>query len=114
MKGMSKDQRRSANTKLKDQKRSLYDSDANGYTHEGMNTTSASSNIANFKKLMQEKSMSQGISANLGAKKSKKLGPIAPNIKRNVNKNDEFNTAYKYTPPVKDYSKYGQTKIKIT
>ena len=79
-----------------------------------MNTTSASSNIANFKKLMQEKSISQGINANLGAKKNKKLGPIAPNIKRNVNKNDEFNTAYKYTPPVKDYSKYGPTKIKIT
>ena len=103
----------SANSKLKDQKRSLYDSDANGCAHEGMNTTSASSNITNFKKLMQEKSMSQGIGA-LNSRRNKKIGPIGPNIKRQVKKDDEFNTAYKYTPPVKDFSKYGNTKIKIT
>lgn len=57
--------------------------------------------------------MSQGI-ANLGNKRGKKIGPIAPNIKRPVKKDDEFNTAYKYTPPVKDFSKYGNTKIRIT
>ena len=57
--------------------------------------------------------MSQGIGA-LNSRRNKKIGPIGPNIKRQVKKDDEFNTAYKYTPPVKDFSKYGNTKIKIT
>jgi hypothetical protein len=36
-----------------------------------------------------------------------------PNLRRNVKKDDEFSVAYKYVAPVKDFSKYGTTKIKI-
>ena len=50
-------QRRSANSNLvNSKKRSLYDSD-NGYSNfENMNSTSTSTNMPNFKKLMQDKS----------------------------------------------------------
>lgn len=36
-----------------------------------------------------------------------------PNLRRNIKKDDEFSVAYKYTPLVKDFSKYGPAKIKI-
>jgi hypothetical protein len=36
-----------------------------------------------------------------------------PNLKRASKKEDEFSVGYKYTQPVKDFSKYPPTRIRI-
>ena len=51
---------------------------------------------------------------NLPPKKQRVSGIMTgPNLRRNVKKDDEFSVAYKYVAPVKDFSKYAATKIKI-
>mmetsp|Transcript_29452 Transcript_29452/g.44627 ORF Transcript_29452/g.44627 Transcript_29452/m.44627 type:complete len:98 (+) Transcript_29452:3159-3452(+) len=87
----------------------MYDSDTNG--QEGMNSTSASSNVPQFKKLLQDKSTNEGDRI-----KSKRSGHISagPSFKRQNRKDDDGGVAYKYVAPKKEYpSKYGPTKIRI-
>ena len=64
-----------------------------------------------FKKLMQDKSISTNLAGNQKLKPKKGIS-TGPNFKRPFRKDDEFTAAYKYTPPVKEY-KYGPTKIRI-
>ncbi len=87
--------------------KSMYDSDTNA--HEGMNSTSASSNVPQFKKLLQDKSEGERL-------KSKRSGHISagPSFKRQNRKDDEAVVAYKYVAPKKEFpSKYGPTKVRI-
>ena len=110
--------RRTGNTNLVNgKKKSMYDSDANGngLDYNGMNLTSGSSNMPHFKKLIQDKSMSQNLGKNMMAKGKKGVGiSTGPNFKRPFKKDDEFTCGYKYVTPIKEYpSKYGPTKIKI-
>lgn len=90
-------------------KRSMYESDTNGtIATDNMNSTSASSNLPQFKKLLQDKK----INDEQQKFKSIKSKPIStgPSFKRQF-KDD---IQYKYVEPVKEYpSKYGPTKIKI-
>lgn len=108
--------RRSANPNLvNSKKRSLYDSDANGngLVTDHMNSTTTSSNIPQFRKLIHDKSISNNILINPKLSKQKKGISTGPNFKRPFKKDDEFTMAYKYHPPVKEF-KYPPTKIRIT
>lgn len=108
--------RRSANPNLVNaKKRSLYDSDANGngLATDNMNSTSTSSNMPHFKKLMQDKSISTNLNGNGKLLKPKKGISTGPNFKRPFRKDDEFTAAYKYAAPVREF-KHGPTKIRIT
>lgn len=108
--------RRSANPNLVNaKKRSLYDSDANGngLATDNTNSTSTSSNMPHFKKLMQDKSISTNLNGNAKLIKPKKGISTGPSFKRPFRKEDELTAPYKYTPPVKEF-KYGPTKIRIT
>lgn len=74
--------------------------------------------MPNFKKLMTDKSQNMsglGIQQNRNIVKNKRLPGIqtGPNLRRNIKKDDEYSVAYKYVPLVRDFSKYGATKIRI-
>ena len=99
---------------MNNKKRSLYDSDANGngLATDQMNSTSTSSNMPQFKKLMQDKSIPTNLTGNHQALKPKKGISTGPNFKRPLRKDDEFTVPYKYTPPVKEY-RHAPTKIRI-
>ena len=91
-------------------KRSLYDSDSNQVGDQYMNSTSTSSNVPQFKKLLEKKDHKDS-DGNVKTKRSSQIS-TGPNFKRASKKNDEGLDTYKYVQPVKDF-KYGSTKIKI-
>lgn len=66
-----------------------------------------------FRKLMQDKSMSNNLIGNGKLIKPKKGISTGPNFKRPFRKDDELSVGYKYTAPVREF-KYGATKIRIT
>ena len=93
-------------------KRSMYDSDTNGGIQtDGMNSTSASSNVPQFKKLVFDKNSDN----EKGYKSAKgRLNSNEPGVfKRNLKKVDDSNAPYRYAPIIKEYSKYKPTTIKI-
>jgi len=109
--------RRSANPNFgHSKKRSMYDSDTNdmskmlGYP-DTMNSTSTSTNIPQFKKLVAEKGfLNQEDNKVLNKKRSAQIS-TGPNFKRQLKKEEDNNT-YRYVPPVKT-SNYGKAKIRV-
>lgn len=72
----------------------MYDSDTNGGLYDNMNSTSASSNVPHFKKLIFDKNSD----TEKGALKSAK-GRVSSNDQGNykrVKKGDDSNAPYKY------------------
>lgn len=80
----------------------MYDSDTNGGE---MNSTSASSNLPQFKKLMADKSNDEKML------KQKKIGISSGVSKRQ--KTEDSSQLYQYKPPDKSFDKYKTTKIKL-
>lgn len=76
-----------------------------------MNSTSASSNIPQFKKLIFDKNTDSD-KAYRSAKG--RLNSNGPTFKRAAKKEDETTMGYRYHSPVKEFpAKYGPTKIRI-
>lgn len=90
-------------------KRSLYDSDSNQVGDQYMNSTATSSNVPQFKKLLEKKEVKDNEGIN--KKRSSQIS-TGPNFKRSTKKAEEGLETYKYKAPVKEF-KYGPTKIKI-
>ena len=109
--------RRSANPNYgHGKKRSMYDSDTNdmskmlGYP-DTMNSTSTSTNIPQFKKLVADKGfLNQEDNKVLNKKRSAQIS-TGPNFKRQLKKEEDNNT-YRYVPPDKT-TKYGKAKIRV-
>ena len=81
-------------------KRSMYDSDTNGNGDSNMNSTSASSNIAQFKKLLLERKdfqQNNNMSDSDKPIKPRKISSVStgPTFKR-VSKRDDDGVPYKY------------------
>lgn len=95
-------------------KRSLYDSDTNGV--DGL---AGQSKDGTFRKILHERATSTSQkepSTNRQPRPPvKRFSNImsGPNLRRAAKKDDEFSVGYKYQPPVKDFSKYPPTRIKI-
>lgn len=94
----------------------MYDSDTNdmskllGYP-DTMNSTSTSTNIPQFKKLVADKGfLNQEDNKVLNKKRSAQIS-TGPNFKRQLKKEEDNNT-YRYVPPVKT-TPYGKAKIRI-
>lgn len=88
----------------------MYDSDTNGGLYDGMNSTSASSNVPQFKKLIFDKNSEN----EKGFKSAKgRINSNEPGTFKRMKKVDDSNTPYKYQPLVKEFSKYKPTTIKI-
>ena len=94
----------------------MYDSDTNdmskllGYP-DTMNSTSTSTNIPQFKKLVADKGfLNQEDNKVLNKKRSAQIS-TGPNFKRQLKKEEDNNT-YRYVPPVKT-TNYGKAKIRI-
>lgn len=90
-------------------KRSMYESDTNGALQtDQMNSTSASSNMPQFKKLMFDK-ISDVEKYRMPKARLNSNGP-----RRATKKEDDSNAVYRYHSPVKEFpAKYGPTKIRI-
>ena len=75
-------------------KRSLYDSDSNQIGDQYMNSTSTSSNVPQFKKLLEKKELrdSEGV---VKTKRSSQIS-TGPTFKRSLKKGDEGFEHYKY------------------
>lgn len=84
-----------------------------------MESLASQSKDGTFRKILHERATST--SQKDGTQNRQPRPPVkrfsnimsGPNLKRVTKKEDEFSVGYKYTQPVKDFSKYPPTRIRI-